>query len=125
MPIVSYLRVLNGDDVKRVVEIRAYNLKPSVREEFARLFREQAEPMLERWGVDVIGFGESLHDPNCFYLMRCYRDLEDRETSQNAFYGSAEWRQGPRGAILNCLEGYADTVIALDEETISGLRRAH
>jgi hypothetical protein len=108
-----------------VVEIRTYNLKPGAQEEFLRLFREQAGPMLARWGVDVIGFGPSLHDENSVYLMRSYASPEERVQSQDAFYGSDEWVQGPREAVLNCLESYATAVMSLDEETVLGLRRAH
>ncbi len=111
--------------MSRAVEIRTYNLKPGAREEFLRLFMEQAGPMLARWGVDVIGFGPSLHDENSFYLMRCYASIEERQRSQDSFYGSDEWVRGPREAILNCIESYASAVISLDEETLNGLRRAH
>ena len=111
--------------MNRVVEIRSYNLKADKRQEFERLFAERARPMLERWGVDVIGFGRSMHDENTFYLMRCYTSEQDRQQSQDAFYGSDEWRQGPREAILACIDTYATVVLALDEETISGLRRTY
>ena len=111
--------------MSRVVEIRSYNLKAGAREEFVRLFREQARPMLGRWGVDVIGFGASLHDRNSFYLIRGYASVEELGLSQDAFYGSDEWRQGPRAAILKCIEGYSSAVMSLDDETIAGLRRAH
>lgn len=109
--------------MSRVVEIRSYNLKPGTRDEFDRLFIEQAGPMLGRWGVDVIGSGPSLHDENSYYLMRCYKSVEDREQSQNAFYGSDEWRQGPRDAIVECIESYTSVVVPLDDATIDGLRR--
>lgn len=111
--------------MSRVVEIRAYNLKPGTREDFARLFEEQARPMLARWGVDLIGFGQSLHDENSYYLMRCYEDIEDRQVSQDAFYASDEWRQGPREAIVACIESMTSVVVPLDEDTIASLRRIH
>ena len=111
--------------MNRVVEFRSYNLKPGTRDQFARLFWEQARPMLARWGVDVIAAGPSLHDENSFCLIRSYASLEDRGRSQDAFYGSDEWRQGPREAIVACIENYASVVLSLDEDTIAGLRRSH
>ena len=36
------------------VEIRSYNLKPGIREEFQRLYTEQSLPLLKRWNFDVI-----------------------------------------------------------------------
>jgi hypothetical protein len=43
--------------MKHFVEIRSYNLKPDTRQEFHRLFLEQAMPLLKRWSVDVIAYG--------------------------------------------------------------------
>ena len=79
--------------------------------------------MLKRWNVDVVAYGPSLHDENSYYLMRRYDSLADREASENVFYGSDEWRQGPRQAILALIENYSEIVLELDEVTIQGLRK--
>ena len=78
--------------------------------------------MLKRWNVDVVAYGPSLHDENSYYLMRRYDSLTHREESENAFYSSDEWRQGPREAILACIENYTEIVIELDEITLQGLK---
>ena len=105
------------------VEVRSYNLKPGARDEFHRLFLEEAFPMLQCWNVDVVAYGPSLHDENSYYLMRRFDSLAHREQSENSFYGSAEWRQGPREAIIACIENYAEIVIELDEAALQGLRK--
>jgi hypothetical protein len=105
------------------IEIRSYNLKPSTHDEFHRLFLEEAFPMLKRWNVDVVAFGPSLHDEDSYYLIRRYNSLTHREESETAFYGSDEWRQGPREAILALIENYAEIVLELDEVTVQGLRK--
>ncbi|HEX9330700.1 MAG TPA: NIPSNAP family protein [Anaerolineales bacterium] len=105
------------------VEIRSYNLKPGTRDEFHRLFLEEALPLLKRWNVDVVTYGPSLHDENSYYLMRRYDSLVQREQSEDAFYGSNEWRQGPREAILALIENYTEIVLELDEVTVQGLRK--
>ena len=105
------------------VEIRSYNLKPGMREEFHRLFIEEAFPMLKRWNVDVVTYGPSLHDEDSYYLIRRYDSLDQREESENAFYGSDEWRQGPREAILSLIENYTEVVLELDEAIVQGLRK--
>jgi len=105
------------------VEIRSYNLKPGTRHEFHRLFIEEAFPMLKRWNVDVVSYGPSLHDENSYYLMRRFDSLAHREESEDAFYSSDEWRQGPREAIVSLIENYAEVVIKVDEVTLKGLRR--
>ena len=107
----------------RFVEIRSYNLKPGTRDTFHKLFVEQAQPMLKRWNVDVVSSGPSPHDDNSYYLIRAYDSLADREQSEDAFYGSDEWQQGPREAIIACIENYAEFVLEVDDLTLQGLRK--
>ena len=104
------------------LEIRSYTLKPGTRDEFHRLFLEKALPMLQRWKVDVVAYGPSLHDSDSYFLMRRYDNLVQREESENAFYGSDEWRQGPREAILALIENYTEVVLEVGEATLQGLR---
>jgi hypothetical protein len=104
------------------VEIRSYNLKPGTRQEFHCLFLEEAFPMLQRWKVDVVAYGPSLHDTDSYFLMRRYDSLSQREESENAFYGSDEWRQGPREAIIALIESYTEIVLELDDASLRGLR---
>ncbi len=106
----------------KLIEIRSYNLKPGTRTEFHRLVLEESLPMLKRWGVDVVAFGPSLHDDDSYYLIRAYDSLADREASQAAFYGSAEWRQGPREAIVSKIDNDTSIVIELDLSTIAAMR---
>jgi hypothetical protein len=113
----------DGAGMHRFVEIRSYNLKPGTRAEFHRLVVEQSLPMLDRWSVDVVAYGPSLHDDDSYYLIRAYASLEDRERSQEAFYGSDEWRRGPRQAIVGCIESDTSVVVEMDPDTIDRLRR--
>ncbi|MGH9329797.1 MAG: 3-keto-disaccharide hydrolase [Vicinamibacterales bacterium] len=107
----------------RVVEIRSYNLKPGTHDRFHELVEREALPMLRRWKVDVVSYGPSLHDSDSYYLMRSFSSPEDRQRSEDAFYGSDEWRKGPREAILACIESYTTVVVQLDEPTLDGLRK--
>ncbi|MGH8495750.1 MAG: NIPSNAP family protein [Gammaproteobacteria bacterium] len=107
----------------RIVEIRSYNLKPGTRERFHRLFVEEALPLLQQWQIEVIAYGPSTHDADSYFLMRAYADNDERRTSEDAFYGSDEWREGPREAILDCIESYTTVVVPLDAATIEGLRK--
>ena len=106
----------------RTVEVRSYNLKPGKHEQFRQLFHNQAYPMLKRAGIDVIAFGPSLHDENSWFLMRSFPSIGARQASEDAFYGSREWREGPRAAVLDCIESYATVVVELDDRTIQALR---
>ena len=105
-----------------VVEIRSYNLKPGTRDRFHARFEREALPMLHRWKVDVVAYGPSLHDSDSYYLMRAFPSVPDRQRSEDAFYRSDEWRNGPREATLADIVSYTTIVIGLDGTTIRGLR---
>lgn len=109
--------------MKKTVEIRSYNLKPGTRDKFHRLVVEKSMPMLKCWKVNVVDFGPSLHDENSYYLIRAYQSLEDRQKSQDAFYGSDEWRQGPRDEIVGLIESYTTVVVEMEEATVNALRK--
>ena len=109
--------------MKHFVEMRSYKLKPNSQDEFHRLFLEAAMSLLQRWNIHVVAYGPSLHDENSYYLIRRYDSLAQREESESAFYGSDEWRKGPRENILACIENYTDFVIELDDVTLRGLRK--
>ncbi|HYQ89599.1 MAG TPA: NIPSNAP family protein [Candidatus Binatia bacterium] len=109
--------------MNKAVEIRSYNLKPGRRDEFHRLVLEASLPMLKRWDVDVVDFGPSPHDNDSYYLIRAYDSLEHRRASQDAFYGSAEWKQGPREKILALIDSDTSIVIEMDSGTVDSFRR--
>jgi hypothetical protein len=109
--------------MRQLIEIRSYNLKPGTRQEFHRLFLQEAFPMLQRWNVDVVAYGPSIHDQNSYFLIRRFDSLARREESEDAFYGNDEWKQGPREAIIALIENYTEIVLELEEATIDGLRR--
>jgi len=105
------------------VEFRSYNLKPGTRDEFHRLLVEQSMPMLKSWNMDVVAYGPSQHDENSYYLIRRFDSLAHHKQSEDAFYGSDEWKQGPREAIIACIENYTEFVLELDDATVQGLRK--
>jgi hypothetical protein len=105
-----------------LVEIRSYRLKPDTYETFARLFEDEALPLLAEAGIDVVAFGGSPADPDAAFLIRSFVELADRDARELAFYGSPAWRLGPREAILACIDTYTDTLLTLDERTVDGMR---
>ena len=106
----------------RLVEIRSYNLKPGTRDRFHQRFVQESLPMLRRWKVDVVAYGPSLHDNESWFLMRGFASVEARQKSEDAFYGSDEWKKGPREATLADIESYTTVVVRLDDAAITGLR---
>jgi uncharacterized protein (TIGR02246 family) len=56
--------------------------------------------------------------------MRAFTSIEERERSEDVFYGSAEWRDGPRAAVLAAIDSYTTVVIRVDDDTLRGLRQS-
>jgi hypothetical protein len=106
----------------RVIEIRSYRLKPGSRARFHDLLSRQSLPLMLAWGIDVVSFGPSLHDDDSYFLIRAFTNLAALQASQDAFYASPAWRQGPREAIIALIEADANIVMALSEAAIEGLR---
>jgi hypothetical protein len=107
----------------RLIEIRSYQLKPGAADDFHHQVRSAAVPMLKRWGMDVVAFGPSAHEPNSYFLVRAYADLADLQAQQDAFYGSDAWKQGPRPAIIGGIESYLNTLLWLTPAAIDDMRR--
>jgi hypothetical protein len=109
--------------MSQIIEFRSYNLKAGTRAEFHALVSEQVMPMLKRWKTDVVAYGPSLQEGDSYYLIRCYKDLNDLQQQQDAFYGSDEWKQGPREAVLSFIVSMASVELEVDDATLAGLRR--
>jgi NIPSNAP len=107
-----------------ILEIRTYRLAPGTRDEFVRLMREESTPLLERYGIRVVGCGASLvsedgHDEA--YLVRAFPSLEAHAEQEARFYGSDDWRSGPRENVLACIESYHTVVVEISEAAVAAL----
>ncbi len=91
---------------KMITEIRIYKFKENSAENFIKVFTEQSLPMMKRWKINVVDYGFSLIDKESFYLIRNYESVAQRKESQDAFYGSDEWINGPEKEIMNCIDTY-------------------
>ncbi|MET3372096.1 quinol monooxygenase YgiN [Variovorax boronicumulans] len=106
----------------RLLEIRAYRLKPGTLDDFHRAMHERAVPMLRSKGMDVVSYGRSDHEEESYHLVRAYASREALEAEQAAFYGSTEWREGPRSALVDRIETYLNTLLWLSPEGVDSLR---
>ena len=111
--------------MKRLIEIRAYALKAGAAFEFHELVTTTAIPMLRAFGMDVVAFGPSAHDPDGYFLIRAYDDLAHLESQQDAFYGSESWLRGPREPIVSRIGSYLNAVWWLSAGSIHDLRRSN
>jgi hypothetical protein len=83
-----------------------YELVRDGRDEFDRIFREGALPMLERAGIEVVAYGPSLDDDSSYCLIRAFPSAARRREQLDAFYGSDEWRANYDDAVMGLIESY-------------------
>jgi hypothetical protein len=132
----------------RVIEIRAYRLKPGAKARFHQLVITQSLPLLQRFRADVVAFGPSCSQANValplclipagdgrprpalghseedsYFLIRAYESATDLAQQQAVFYARPEWIEGPRQAILDLIVEHISVVCAADESLIEALRR--
>ena len=105
----------------KLIEIRTYKLKPGCAEQFVQAM-DRALPLV-RDNMDVVAFGRSDHEQESFYLIRAYDSREALEKQQDAFYSSDAWRNGPRQALVECIEHYLNTLIWMSASAIEDLRK--
>lgn len=106
----------------RIVEILTYTLKPATGLDFHRVMHEMSVPLHLKAGMDVVSYGCSLHDDDSYHLIRSYDNEGHRLASQEAFYSSAEWQQGPRAEIVSRIEVSTTTVMVLTQEAVEAIR---
>ena len=56
-------------------------------------------------------------------MIRRFESLAHRQQLEETYYASADWRQGPREAIMALIETYTDIVYEVDDATVEGLRK--
>lgn len=112
----------HGDNALRTVEILQYTLHKGTGTAFHTIMQDISVPLHQRHGIDVVSFGNSLHDTDCYYLIRAFDSAEKMAAVLNAFYASDDWRSGPREDIIRSIETSIKTVINLPLESVEGLR---
>ena len=106
--------VANPAASQEVFEILTLDIKPGRRDEFHNVYVTQSVPLLKKWNFNLVAYGPSLHDANSYYVIRRFKNLEDREKSEDAFYNSNDWKLGPRDAIMGLVEHFAYTVVSVE-----------
>jgi hypothetical protein len=108
-----------------VLEIRTYRLKTGSEKAFHRVVAEQSVPLLQRFGIDVVRFGPSEQSEDGFVdyvLVRAFDSHASREEQEARFYGSSEWRSGPREEIVSRIESDHTVVLTLAVHAVDALR---
>jgi quinol monooxygenase YgiN len=108
--------------MNRLLEIRTYRLKPGTLEAFHKAVHERAVPMLRSKGMDVVTYGKSDHEEETYHLVRAYESREALEAGQARFYGSSEWRDGPRSDLVDRIDTYLNTLLWVSQEAVDSMR---
>lgn len=106
------------------LDVRTYKLVPGASEAFDRIVRDDALPMLERFGIRVVACGPSADKADHYYLIRSFSSAEERHEQLEAFYGSDEWRRTHRDAVMQLIESYHIVVIRLTPSVRTALAEA-
>ncbi len=75
-----------------VVEVRQYTLTPGSFPAFIDLFERHFIEGQEANGIAVIGTFRVLEDPNRFFWIRGFQDMDARKASLTAFYDGPIWK---------------------------------
>ncbi|WP_293993868.1 NIPSNAP family protein [Sphaerotilus sp.] len=106
----------------KLLEIRTYRLKPGEMDAFHHAVQTKAVPLLKSKGMDVVAYGRSDHEEETYFLARAYASREALEKEQAEFYGSDDWRIGPRNELVSRIDTYMNTLIWAEESAIDSLR---
>ena len=98
-----------------IIEMRTYKLKPGKRSEFLEVFRTRSVPAHDEIGMKILGPFLSIEDPDVFFFMRGFPNLESREPMKAKFYEGKLWKEDLENVLMPMLEKY-EVVLVDDPE---------
>jgi hypothetical protein len=98
-----------------IVEMRTYQVKPGMRARFLEIFRAKSVPAHAEIGMPILGPFLSVEDPDVFFFMRGFPDLESRAALKARFYEGQLWKEELEGVLMPMLERY-DVVVVDDAD---------
>ena len=94
-----------------IVEMRTYKIKPGKRAEFLEIFRTRSTPAHAHIGMKILGPFLSVEDPDTFFFMRGFPDLESREPMKAQFYEGKLWKEELENVLMPMIEKYEAVVV--------------
>src|SRR5262249_9518931 len=101
--------------VPRIVEMGTYKIKPGRRTRFLEIWRTKSMPAHAEIGMKIVGPFESIEDPDTFFFMRGFPDLESREPMKAKFYEGELWTRELEHVLMPMIEKY-DVVLVDDPD---------
>jgi len=102
------------DAPPRIVEMRTYKLKPGTRAAFLEIFRTRSLHAHREIGMKVLGPWVSIEDPDVFFFMRGFPDLESREPMKARFYEGPLWKHEIEAKLMPMIERYDVVLVRTD-----------
>ena len=94
-----------------IIEMRTYRLKPGKRPEFLEIFRTQSVPAHRQIGMTIAGPFLSVEDPDTFFFMRGFPNLESREPMKAKFYEGELWKRELESVLMPMIDRYEVVVV--------------
>lgn len=94
-----------------IIEMRTYRIKPGKREAFLDVFRTKSVPAHREIGMTIAGPFLSVDDPDAFFFMRGFPDLESREPMKAKFYEGELWKRELESVLMPMIEQYDVVVV--------------
>ncbi len=98
-----------------IVEMRTYRIKPGLRSEFLEIFRTKSLPAHREIGMRIRGPFLSVEDPDVFFFMRGFPDLESRGPMKDRFYEGDLWKRELEQKLMPMIEKYDVVVVEAEE----------
>ena len=101
-----------------IIEMRTYKTKPGKRAEFIEIFRSKSVPAHAEIGMKILGPFLSVEDPDTFFFMRGFPDLDSREPMKAKFYEGELWKRELENVVMPMLEKYEVVVVEDPDEIV-------
>jgi hypothetical protein len=89
-----------------IIEMRTYKIKPGRRAEFLEIFESKSVPAHQEIGMKILGPFLSIEDPDTFFFMRAFPDLQSRDPMKEQFYEGFLWKRELEHKLMPMIEKY-------------------
>ncbi|HET6933861.1 MAG TPA: NIPSNAP family protein [Candidatus Angelobacter sp.] len=97
--------------------MRTYKTRPGCRSRFLEIFRSRSVPAHQEIGMKILGPFLSIEDPDIFFFMRGFPDLDSREPMKAKFYEGELWKNELEHLLMPMLDKYEVVLV----EDVDGL----
>ncbi|HEX2339620.1 MAG TPA: NIPSNAP family protein [Vicinamibacterales bacterium] len=97
-----------------IIEMRTYKIQPGKRAEFLEIFESKSVPAHQEIGMKILGPFLSIEDPDTFFFMRGFPDLQSRDPMKEQFYEGALWKRELAQRLMPMIEKF--DVVLVDAE---------